>query len=156
MLLARVNRAQIDEQAILFDAGDDGGIGAAQRALQGHRVAVKGDERGRERLLRRAAAAEHGIAVDQRGLSERMRLDESRGAAAQLFPRLTDHPHDRQIGPAFKQQGAQRGLHHGHRHLVNTQGPEHWVAAQARDQLGTAREDAGLGTAEELVAAEGD
>ena len=71
--------------------------------------------------------------------------------------RLRDHaPYGNLSSSPVSSVGLQGGIQGGQCHLVHTQGAGQRVRAQPCDKFGLAYDQAGLGTAQELVTAEGD
>jgi hypothetical protein len=81
-------------------------------------------------------------------------FDQPYGALVNLGVGLADHAQRRHPVPTLEQQIAQRGFKRLVNRLIQTQRAKHGVAAQACDDLAFARQDAGLRTAQQLIAAE--
>ena len=78
------------------------------------------------------------------------------GACANLFGAHADHPQRRNLVILTKHQVTQRDFHSLVKQFVLPERPEQRIAAHTSHQFGIARDDAGLGTAQELVSAERD
>ena len=78
------------------------------------------------------------------------------GAPVDFLGQLPDHGQRGDLVPPFQQEIAQRRFERLVDQLIDAEGAEQGIAAQARDQVGFADEQAGLRSAEKLVAAERD
>ena len=158
--------AEIEEEAIVLDAGDDGSaaLGFAQALFElggGMAGACNRDEVSGQFLIGSGAAA------DDREARQNLERGVAGKCGAQMCGKEDGAPVDFIGGHADDAQrgnfvvgaaavGAQRYFERGDGEFVHAQGAEERIAADALDELALAGNDAGLRAAEQFIAAEGD
>ena len=116
--------------------------------------AFQGNEKCREGLVRRTAAADDRFPFDN--CRPFYPGGQGFGALPDLFLGLADHGQGWNGVQVLEEQGAEGLLHGLQLQLIEAKGTEHRVAADSCDQLLLAGNVAGLGAAEEFVTGEGD
>ena len=163
MLLGRKDRAEVEDEAVVLDARDDGCSLLRQpeaRFQFGDRVARTRDrdQVRRKLLVGRRAATDDGEAIakfDARGIVETSAKvrHELFGAGADLNGRHADHADRRDFVEGAAEIGTKRDFERRDGQLIDAERAEERVPANAFDEISLACDDASLRAAEELIAA---
>src|SRR6201996_846843 len=148
------DRSEIEHDAFVFDSGDDGRVAGAERELGVNGIAGNRDKAGGEGLLRRRAGADDRFSGRELGSNAGESFEENFGASADFGGSLADHGDGWNEIPALQERGAEGMFESLIYDFVDAERAKERVAAQAGYDFGLAGENAGLGTAHELIAAE--
>jgi hypothetical protein len=162
VVMLRIDCPQVDDDAIVEDAGDDGRIERAKPRLE----RISGNVRQCQRHQLRGQRASGGApAADRRVTVDEFRAEASvpRTRCQDLrthghgFDRRRCHPDDgHAVGCLARQMLGQRCLERSVRDLVHAQRAHQRMLADAREVFLPSDDDASLRAAEQLVAAEAD
>jgi len=106
-------------------------------------------------LAGRGSAADQGLSLDKLSRQTAELCEQAFGAGADLGGAQADHAQRGHFVPALEEHAAQCGFERVQDQLVETQRAVERIPAQAGDEIGRARQQAGLRASQELVAAEG-
>ena len=148
-------RAAVEQAHAVGDAREDGRIARPQARRVGVGVAGQRDREGGQIVQRERAAAHPGDALDDRAAGP---LRKPLRSGAHDLERLRGGAQHRQLGAGANRIAVdvEGGLERRQAQLVDAQRATERMAPDALERRDAARDDAGLGSAQELVAREAD